>query len=141
MAFCTKCGTRFEAGAAFCGNCGATLAATAKPGMESPSNQQSGREVSVSDAAAQSAFAAAPKNHVLPSTLPPSPKASPKTMGERVALSVLMFILGVPIMFLVFIAVHWAVEGNLVIEIPHGLQLRLSFLTAAFFAVTTFFHD
>ena len=29
MAFCTKCGTRFEAGTSFCGNCGAAVAAAA----------------------------------------------------------------------------------------------------------------
>lgn len=29
MAFCTKCGTQFEVGTAFCGNCGAAVAATA----------------------------------------------------------------------------------------------------------------
>lgn len=28
MAFCTKCGTQFESGAAFCGNCGAGFAVT-----------------------------------------------------------------------------------------------------------------
>lgn len=114
MATCPKCQSSVSPSDRFCPDCGASIAST---------------------------FAAAPKNHDLPRTLQPSPKAQPTKMGERVALSVLMFILGVPIMFLVFIAVHWAVEGNLVIEIPHGLQLRLSFLTAAFFAVTTLFHD
>lgn len=29
MAFCTKCGTQYEAGTAFCGDCGASVAATA----------------------------------------------------------------------------------------------------------------
>lgn len=141
MPFCTKCGTRFEAGTAFCGNCGNAVAATATPDMESPVNQQSSREVPVSDAPAPSTFAAASKNHILPKTLPPSPKAPPKTMGERVALSLLMFILGVPIMFIVFIAINWAVDGSLTIEIPHGIQLRLSIFIPALFAVTTIFHD
>lgn len=37
MAFCTKCGTQFEAGTAFCGNCGAAVAA---PGMKAPNISQ-----------------------------------------------------------------------------------------------------
>ncbi|MGD0942413.1 MAG: zinc-ribbon domain-containing protein [Terracidiphilus sp.] len=40
MAFCTKCGTQFETGAAFCGNCGAAIAANAVPNMESGGSQQ-----------------------------------------------------------------------------------------------------
>ena len=34
MAFCTKCGTQFEAGTTFCGNCGTTVAAGATPVSE-----------------------------------------------------------------------------------------------------------
>lgn len=40
MAFCTKCGTQFEAGTAFCCNCGAALAAIATPLMKAPNIPQ-----------------------------------------------------------------------------------------------------
>lgn len=40
MAFCTKCGTQFEAGTAFCGNCGAAVAAKPTPDKKSGGNQQ-----------------------------------------------------------------------------------------------------
>jgi hypothetical protein len=139
MAFCTKCGTQFETGTAFCGDCGSSVAAAATLGMKSPSSQPSGREVS--SALTLSTIAPASNDHVLPNASQPSPRAQPKTMGERVALSVLMFIVGVPIMFVVFIAVDWAVEGSLIIAIPHGWQLRLSILIAAFFAGKTMFDD
>jgi len=36
MAFCKKCGTQFEAGIVFCGNCGAAVAAIATPDMKAP---------------------------------------------------------------------------------------------------------
>jgi len=52
MVFCSKCGTQFEAGKAFCGNCGAAVAAGATPDMKTPSN-----------------------DHELPLTMQPSPKA------------------------------------------------------------------
>jgi hypothetical protein len=77
----------------------------------------------------------------MPHTLQPSPKAQSKTMGERVAMSVFMFIIGVPLMFIVCIAVNWAVEGSLIIEIPHGIEFRLSILIAAGFAFKTLFDD
>lgn len=141
MAFCTKCGTQFEAGTAFCSNCGTSVAAAATLGVKSPDSQPSGREIPVSDASALSTIAPAPQKHVLLNTSQPSPKAQRKPMGERVALSVLMFIIGVPIMFIVFIAINWAVHGSLTIEMPHGFQLRLSILVAVFFAAMTLFDD
>jgi hypothetical protein len=141
MAFCTKCGTQFEAGTAFCGNCGTAVAAAATLGMKSPDSQPSGREVPVSNASALSTTIATPKKHVLPSTSQPSPMTPLKTMAERVAQSVFMFAIGVPIMFIVFIAINWAVEGSLIIAIPRGWQLRLSILIAAFSACKTMFDD
>lgn len=141
MAFCTKCGMPFEAGTAFCGNCGAEVATAATPGTKSPDGQSSGREVPVSDAPALSTTTASPKKHALPNTSQPSPKAPLKTMWERVAQSVLMFAIGMPVMFIVCIAVNWAVEGSLIIAIPHGWQLRLSILIAAFYAGKTMFDD
>lgn len=36
MAFCTKCGTQLDAGAAFCGHCGAAIAAATSPAATSP---------------------------------------------------------------------------------------------------------
>ena len=40
MAFCTKCGTQFEAGTAFCGNCGATVTATGTLDAKAPNIPQ-----------------------------------------------------------------------------------------------------
>lgn len=141
MAFCTKCGTQFEAGTAFCGNCGTAVAIAAIPGTTSLDGQSSGREVPVSDTPALSTTTAARQKPALPNTSLPSPKAPLKTMGERVAQSVLMFAIGVPIMFIVCIAINWAVEGSLIIAIPHGWQLRLSILIAAFYAGKTMLDD
>ena len=114
MATCPKCQCSVSPANHFCTACGATIAST---------------------------VAAEPKDHQLPHTLQPPPKAQPKTMGERVALSVFMFIIGVPIMFIGFIACNWAVDGSLIIEIPHGIQFRLSILIAAGFAFKTLFDD
>jgi hypothetical protein len=57
MAFCTKCGTRFEAGTAFCGNCGSSVAVAATPGTKSPAIQHLGCEVAAPVAPAKSTFA------------------------------------------------------------------------------------
>jgi len=114
MAICPKCQCSVSPANHFCTGCGATIA---------------------------SAVAAAPKDHHLPHTLQPPPKAQPTTMGERVARSVCMFIIGLPIMFLVFIAINWAVDGSLIFEIPHGIHLRLTILIAAGFAFKTLFDD
>jgi hypothetical protein len=58
MAFCTKCGTRLEAGTAFCGNCGSSVAVAATPGTKSPASQHLDSETPAPVAPDKSAFAA-----------------------------------------------------------------------------------
>lgn len=57
MAFCTKCGTRFEEGAVFCSNCGSSVAAAATPSMKSPAIQHLGCEALAPVAPNKSTFA------------------------------------------------------------------------------------
>ena len=58
MAFCTKCGTRLEAGTAFCGNCGSSVAVAATPDTKSPASQHLDSETPAPVAPDKSAFAA-----------------------------------------------------------------------------------
>jgi hypothetical protein len=134
MAFCTKCGTRFEAGTAFCGNCGTAVAATATPDMESPGSQQSGREIPVSDAPALGTFAATSKDHQPPRAVQPPPKAQPTKMGAKIAEFVFMCIIAVPFMFIFHIAWNWVRTGSLLIEMAHGFELRLLISIGVFVA-------
>jgi hypothetical protein len=57
MAFCKKCGTQFEAGIAFCGNCGSSIAAAATLGMKSPAIQHLDCEAAAPVAPAKSTIA------------------------------------------------------------------------------------
>jgi hypothetical protein len=57
MAFCTRCGTQFEAGTFFCGDCGSSVAAAATLVMKSPAIQHLGWEAPAPVALAKSTFA------------------------------------------------------------------------------------
>jgi hypothetical protein len=114
MATCPKCQSSVSPADRFCPDCGASIAST---------------------------FAAVPKKHDLPHTLQPSPKAQPSKMGERVALSVLMFIIALPVFFILDISWHWIDTGNLIIAIPYGFELRGCIFLAVLAAIYALIDD